>query len=251
MKYLIITISFTYLFSITGLELATKMEDRPKPQDTRSQSSMILTNKKNQTRTLKLINKSMDNSKKQMLWFLEPKDDYGIAFLKIEKDDEEDFMNMWLPGFNKTRRISSTKKTDSFMGSDLSFEDMTNRDLDEYTFKILNDSVRCSEESDTLCYILSSIPKDPYSEYSEHKTWVKKSNFLTLKEESYDKEQKKLKIKEIGYKKIGNLYIMNFLNVKNVQKNHSTVLNIDNIQINNGYSEDIFHSKNLKRMPLD
>jgi len=252
MKYLVLIINFTYLFSITGLELATNMEDRPKPLDIKSESSMVLTNiEKNRKRTLKLINKSMDNSKKQMIWFLEPKDDYGIAFLKIEKDNEDDFMNMWLPGFNKTRRISSAKKTDSFMGSDLSFEDMTNRDLDEYTFKILKDSVKCGEDDETTCYILSSIPIDSYSEYSEHKTWVNKSSFLAIKEESFDKDKKILKTKEIGYQKIENFYIMNFLKVKNVQKNHSTILNIENIQINNGYLEDMFHSKNLKRMPLE
>ena len=252
MKYFLIMINFTYLFSITGLELATKMENRPKPIDIKSQSSMVLNNiDKKRTRTLKLINKSMDNSKKQMIWFLEPKDDYGIAFLKIEKDNEDDFMNMWLPGFNKTRRISSAKKTDSFMGSDLSFEDMTNRDLDEYTFEILDDNAKYSNDNDVMCYILSSIPKDPYSEYSMHKTWVDTSNFLALKEESYDKDNKILKTKKIGYQKIENFHIMNFLEVKNVQKNHSTILSIENIQINNGYSENMFHSKNLKRMPLD
>ena len=67
-----------------------------------------------------------------MICFLEPKDDYGIAFLKIEYDEKDEFMNMWLPGFERFRRISSQKKTDSFMGSDLSFEDLTNRDINEY-----------------------------------------------------------------------------------------------------------------------
>ena len=53
MKYFLIIINFTYLFSITGLELATKMEDRAKPLDIKSQSSMVLNNiDKERTRTL-------------------------------------------------------------------------------------------------------------------------------------------------------------------------------------------------------
>jgi len=249
MKYIIIIFNITFLFSITGIELAKKMENRDKPIDTKSKSTMELLKKNGKKRTLKLINKSKDNSKKQMIWFLEPRDDYGIAFLKIEKKGESDFMNMWLPGFKKFRRISSQKKSDSFMGSDLSYEDMTNRDIEEYEFKLLDDEALCKENSDDKCYLLSSKPKDEFSEYSEHLTWITKDTFLSLREESYDKDGEKLKYKELTYAEIDNYYIMNTLNVKNIQKHTSTFLTINDIKINNGYSDDIFHSKSLKRVP--
>ena len=83
--YLHILVYFNLLFSMTGVELAKKMKDRPKPFDTQSNSSMILTNKKGKEKNLLLISKSKDDSKKQMIWFLKPKDDYGISFLKIEQ----------------------------------------------------------------------------------------------------------------------------------------------------------------------
>lgn len=236
-------------FAMTGYELATLMKEISKPIDTQSESSMILTNKKGKKKNLKLISKSKDDSKKQMIWFLEPKDDYGISFLKIEQDNGDDFMNMWLPGFNKFRRISSQKKSDSFMGSDLSFEDMTNRELDEYTYSILQKDLLCYEDSTQLCYLLESKPNDNDSEYSRHITWVNKKNFLSLKEESYDKENKILKKKSIKYKKVDNYDIMNELFVENVQKNHTTLLQINNIKINFGFSDDIFHTKTIKRMP--
>jgi outer membrane lipoprotein-sorting protein len=158
---------------------------------------------------------------------------------------------MWLPGFNKFRRISSQKKSDSFMGSDLSFEDMTNRELDEYTYKMIESDVLCYEALDKICYILESIPNDKESEYSKHITWVEKDTFLSLKEESYDKDNKLLKNKSITYTSIQNYNIMNKLYVKNVQKNHSTLLQINNIKINSGFSDDIFHTKTIKRMPLN
>ena len=167
MKNIIIIFNITFLFSMTGLELATKMENRDKPIDTKSKSTMELLKKNGKKSTLELINKSKDNSKKQMIWFLEPRDDYGIAFLKIEKKGESDFMNMWLPGFKKFRRISSQKKSDSFMGSDLSYEDMTNRDIEEYEFKLLDDNASCKPNSENKCYLLSSKPKDKFSEYSK------------------------------------------------------------------------------------
>jgi outer membrane lipoprotein-sorting protein len=250
-KYLHILIFINFIYSMTGLELAQAMKNRAKPTDTQSESIMVLTNKKGKKKTLKLLSKSKDDSKKQMIWFLEPKDDYGVSFLKIENSDGDDFMNMWLPGFNKFRRISSQKKTDSFMGSDLSFEDMTNRELDEYIYKTLEVDIKCNDSTEDLCYILESIPKNPKSEYSRHITWIKKDSYLSLKEESYDKEDKLLKNKSIQYSKIDNYYIMSELDVKNIQKNHTTLLTISNIKVNLGFSDKIFHTKTIKRMPLN
>ena len=257
-KFLLILFYISSLYSlpaeklITGLELAKRMEARLKPNDLKSENTMILTNKKGRKKTSKLISKSKDDSKKQMIWFLEPKDDYGISFLKIEHADEDDYMNMWLPGFNKFRRISSQKKTDSFMGSDLSFEDLSNRDIEDYDYLIIDASTECHDQDiEKKCYILESKPKDKNSEYSKHISWVDKNKLIALKEESFDKDEKLLKTKSINYQQIEEYLIMRELFVKNVQKNHTTLLTIDKISINLNYTEDIFHTKNLKRIPLD
>ena len=44
---------------------------------------------------------------------------------------------------------------------------------------------------------------------------------------------------------------MKTLFVHNVQKEHTTSLNIDKININLGYEDDMFHTRNLKRIPQD
>ncbi len=249
--YLYILIYINLIYSMTGIELAQKMKDRPKPIDTQSNSSMLLINKKGKKKNLLLISKSKDDSKKQMIWFLEPKDDYGISFLKIENDEGDDFMNMWLPAFKKFRRISSQKKSDSFMGSDLSFEDMTNREVHDYQYEILDNDSPCFKDNKIKeCYILESIPYDKSSEYSKHISWVDKESYLSYKEESYDKDEKLLKKKTIKYSLIDNYSIMNELFVENIQKNHSTLLKVSEIKINLGFNDDIFHTKTIKRMPL-
>ena len=136
------------------------------------------------------------------------------------------------------------------MGSDLSFEDLTNRDIDEYKYKIIDENALCSDY-DNGCYKLISEPKNIDSEYSYHITWVTKDNFLSVMEESYDENKELLKIKSIEFEKIDEYYIMRSLFVHNIQKNHKTELIIDEININLGYGDDIFHTKNLKRIPQD
>ena len=136
------------------------------------------------------------------------------------------------------------------MGSDLSFEDLTNRDIEDYEYVLLEENASCNNNSNG-CYKLLSKPKDISTEYSKHITWVTKDHYLAIKEESYDQDEQLLKLKNIKFKKINEYYIMNELFVENIQKNHSTLLTIDEINLNLGFKDDLFHTKTLKRIPQD
>ena len=244
-RLIILSILFQLLFALTGIELALLVDDRDSPKDMKSNMSMLLTNKNGKTRTSKIRSYSKDENKKQILWFLAPADDKGVAYLKIEHENKNDDMKLWLPNFKKIRRISSKKKSESFMGSDMSYEDMTSRNIDEYTYSILG-----SEKIDNVdCYILESVPSGIKTEYSKHISWITKDMHLPIKEESFDKNMELLKSKSIIYQQIKEYSIMVELHVKNVQRNHQTILKFDNIEVDSGIKDNIFHEKNLKRMP--
>ena len=243
-KLLLILFFTSFTFSMTGIELAKKMEDRAKPNDLRSENTMVLTNKKGKIKTSKLISKSKDDSKKQMIWFLKPRKDKGIAFLKIEHEDKDDFMTMWLPGFSRFKRIKSSQKSDSFMGSDLSFEDLTNRTISDYNYKII--------EINDNEYILESLPKGIDSEYSKHITKIKEIEeniYIATEEKSYDLNNELLKTKIFNFIKIDNYYVMDRLDVVNVQKNHSTLLIVNEVSLNNNFEDSKFSQRSLKIIP--
>ena len=169
-----------------------------------------------------------------------------ISFLKIEHDNEDDFMTMWLPGFSRFKRIKSSQKSDSFMGSDLSFEDLTNRIISDYKYKILE-----TNETEKW-YQLESIPIGLESEYSKHITKISEIEegvFIAIEENSYDEENKLLKTKKFNFQKIDSYYIMNELEVENVQKKHSTILTVNDISLNNNYEDSKFTQRSLKIIP--
>ena len=247
LKYInIIILLFSFAFAETGLEIAQKIDSKQKPKDMKANLTMVLTNKKGKTRALTLRSIAKDDSKKQIIWFLAPADDKGVAFLKIEHDGNDDEMRLWLPAFNKVRRISSKQKADSFMGSDMSYEDMTSRELEEYTY-----TLKGSEKIEDIdCYLLESVP-DPAlnSEYSKHISWVSKTDYLVIKEESYDRSDRILKIKLIKYMKLKGYDVPQDMYVGNVQKHHNTRLTFNNIEIDTGVNDSLFQEKNLKRLP--
>ena len=246
-KYIsIFIVLFSYLLAQSGLEIMQKVDDRDAPKDMKVNLTMKLTNKKGKTRSSTLRSISKDDSKKQIIWFLAPADDKGVSFLKIEQDDGDDEMRLWLPAFNKVRRISSNQKSDSFMGSDMSYEDMTSKELDEYTYELLGEE----KLDDIECYKVLSTPKpETETSYSKFIGWITKDEYLALKEESYDKNDRLVKVRTIKYVKQKGYMVPEEIFVKNVQNKHSTLLTFDELELDTNVKNDLFQEKNLKRLP--
>ena len=101
---LILIIIISFVFSETGLEIATRMENKSKPIDVKSDITLTLNKKKSKSLSFRSIMK--DNGEKQIMWFTAPPADKGVAFLKLEKEGKSDDMRMCLPAFKKIRRIS-------------------------------------------------------------------------------------------------------------------------------------------------
>ena len=246
MKKISLLLVAGYVFALTGDELALQMENRKTPADSKVDLLMTLINKQGKTRSSSLRSIIKDDGAKQIIWFLSPADDKGVAFLKIEHDDRDDEMYIWLPSFKKIRRISAKKRSDSFMGSDMSYEDLSSRQLDENTYILIGQEVYDS----ISCHLLESIPKEHIrSEYSRHITWVDPNLLIPLKEESYDKFGQLLKEKYFSYTIIKKYQILTKVHVTNIQKNHSTTLHFENIELDTGLSDDLFHERYLKRLP--
>ena len=248
MKNIILMFFPILVFSQSGREIAEMIENRPAPDDLINKTVMILTNSKGKTRTHKMISKSKNGSEKQIIWFMEPKDDRGIAFLKIEHKNRDDEMRMWLPAFKKVRRISSKKKSDSFMGSDLSFEDLSNRRLNSNDYKRLEDAKWLGRD----CYVLETVPKkESKSNYVRHVSWIDKNHINILKEQSFNKKNKLEKEKHFSYETRGKYQLIKKVSVENLLEKHATEITFSDIVINSGISDKLFNDISLRRLPTE
>ena len=185
-----------------------------------------------------MVSLSKDNGDKMLMFFKSPKRDKGVGFLKIETE-EDDKISLFIPKLKKIRRISSSNQSDSFMGSDLSFEDMLSRNLDEFDYKIIS-------ESEDI-YKLESISLNDDSEYYRHISWITKNELLIIKEESYDKNNKLLKEKSFKQIKMEGYNLISEIDVINVQDQHRTILGIQTLEVDGNIDNDTFNEINLKR----
>ena len=243
---IIFLLNSLFLFSQNGDDIALMIDNRKVPKILSNTINMTLTNSKGKIRTNKMISKSIDKNRKQIIWFLEPKDDKGISFLKIEQKGKDDQMRMWLPAFKKVRRISAKKKGDSFMGSDLSYEDLSTRDIENHAHRRLEDDFFSNSD----CFVLETIPrKELNSSYSKHISWINKSNSSIIKEESYNKRGEIKKKKFFTYQIFNDYYIVTKILVEDIKKKHTTEVIFSNVSVNDSVKETLFHERNLRKIP--
>ena len=246
MKLFIIISCFSISISnISGYDIMKSMHQKDKPQDLKSILTMESEKEDGRKRTSIFKSWVKDSGEKQLIWFIEPNEYKGIAFLKIEKDNDTD-MRMWLPRYKKIRKISAANKNDSFMNSDLTFEDLYIRHIDDYSYTLIKEE----EYNSRLCYVVLSLIKDPQnSAYSKHETWISKNELLPVKEISYDKNDVGDKQKEFTYIKKDGKDIVSSIKIKNLKKEHYTNLYINDIILDSGIDDNYFKEHRLKRVP--
>jgi hypothetical protein len=99
---------------------------------------MVLIDKHGNQRVRRIKSFRMDRGEDdlRLMFFQHPADVKDTGFLTYDYDqaDRDDDQWLYLPALRKTKRIASTDKSGSFMGSDLNYSDMTSRELDDYDY---------------------------------------------------------------------------------------------------------------------
>ncbi|NOQ26349.1 MAG: outer membrane lipoprotein-sorting protein [Bacteroidales bacterium] len=233
--------------SLTGKQIVEKAYNRSTGDDQTSNLTMTLINKNGdqRIRKIKQFTKDMGEVEKSIMFFLTPADVKNTSFMSWAYDsDQNDDQWIYLPALKKTKRISSDSKSDYFMGSDFTYDDLGDRKLDDDSHKLLREETIDGK----ACYVVESISKDEEYMYTKTITWIIKDNFIGLKKEFYDEDEELLKILSIKkYEEISGFLIITNSEMKNVQKNHKTSMVLNNAQINTNISVAKFTERIMMR----
>src|SRR5262245_16596493 len=125
-------------------------------------------------------------SSKAVLRFSAPAEVKGVALLVINHPDRSSDQWMWIPAINRERRIALQDRSTRFFGTDFSFEDLEERDINQFDYKLVG------EESidGASCWKLQSTPKQAkVSQYSHSYVWIRKDNYALTQIESYSNDE--------------------------------------------------------------
>src|SRR5262245_24202700 len=125
-------------------------------------------------------------SSKSVLRFTAPAEVKGVALLVVNHPERASDQWMWTPAIERERRIALQDRSTRFFGTDFSFEDLEERDVDQFDY-----ALRSDETIDgAVCWRVESTPKEgKSSQYTRSVVWVRKDNYALAKIENFVKEE--------------------------------------------------------------
>lgn len=175
-----------------------------------------------------------DQTEKRIIKFLSPAEVEGTGILIFDHEEEADDMWIYLPALRKTRRIVSSEKSNSFMGSEFSNADMTAPSIQDFAYALLGSE----EVNGTDCWKIEAVPADISLEdeygYSMAIRWIGKEDHVVRKSSFYDFSETLIKtIKTINFKRMdpdrGN-YMVTEMVAENFQNGRSSTMKMDKVQ---------------------
>src|SRR5581483_927693 len=181
---------------------------------------------------------------KAILRFTAPAEVKGVALLIVNHTDRSSDQWMWTPAIERERRIATQDRSTRFFGTDFSFEDLEERDVDQFDYKLLGE--------DTLdgvpCWKIESKPKESKSsQYTSSTLWVRKDNYVAAQIESFDKDKLIRRIRYGDIEKISGIWTPRSIEVYDANRKSRTVLKLEKLEYNVPMQDADFTIEALRR----
>jgi outer membrane lipoprotein-sorting protein len=183
---------------------------------------------------------------KVVLRFTAPPEVKGVALLIVNHPDRASDQWMWTPAIERDRRIALQDRSTSFFGTDFSFEDLEERDVDQYNYALAgagDDTV-----DGAVCWKIQSTPKATRSsQYTRSTVWIRKDNYAVARIENEIKDRV---VRRLSYSRIENvqgIWAGRQLEMADLRRGSRTRLTLEQLQYNGPLKDDDFTLQALRR----
>lgn len=180
---------------------------------------------------------------KSILRFTAPPEIEGLALLIINHADRTSDQWLWTPAIERERRIAVQDRSTRFFGTDFSFEDLEERDVKQFDYKMLGE--------DTIdgarCWKIESTPKESRSsQYTSSILSIRKDNYVIAQIENYTKDKLVRRIHYSDIEKVDNILTPRTVEVFDAVRNSRTVLKLEKLRYNLPMKDEDFTIQALR-----
>lgn len=238
-----------------GPQLMATVDARDEGVTQKSRIRFLLTDRQGRTREQEAVTlrRYEGDDKKQVLFYREPSNIRGTAFLTYDYADPERDDDQWLylPAARKTRRISASDRGDYFLGTDLTYEDLKRQNkvsLSDWRFE----TVGHDEVDGTAVIVVEGAPvSERIAEelgYSRARWYVEPDSATIRKAENWDLQGNRLKtVRFADIRKVQGIWTVHEITVDNHKTGHSTRLAISDIVYGLDVADSAFDERALSR----
>ena len=181
---------------------------------------------------------------KAVLRFTAPAEVKGVALLVHSHPDRASDQWMWRPAIERDQRIALQDRSTRFFGTDFSYEDLEERDVNQYDFKLLGEETL----DGAACHKVEATPREKKaSQYTKSILWVTKDHYIYVQAESYNKNGVARVIKYSNIENVQGIWTARTLEVQDMKTKSRTVMKLEKLQYNMPMKEEDFTLQALRR----
>lgn len=230
-----------------ALALAQAVYDAPNGDDFASRAEMTLIEKGHEPRRREMYTFRLDRGRGErwsLTRFTRPSDIDGVGLLTKDHPGDNSDQWLYLPALGRVRRISSSRKGGRFVGSDMFFEDLRDREVDMDHHRLQGEG----KLGKLVCKILVSTPTDPdNSVYTKRVSWVHPATLIPLRVDLYQAHSKnptkRLSVKRI--KRIQGYWTVLDSTMQDLETGHVTRIAQKTVRYNQEIPARLFTSEGL------
>jgi hypothetical protein len=181
---------------------------------------------------------------KMVLRFTAPAEVKGVALLVVNHPDRASDQWMWTPAIERDRRIALQDRSTRFFGTDFSFEDLEERDVNQYDYSLAGgDAIDAAD-----CWKIQSIPKEAKSsQYTRSFVWIREDNYAVARIENYVKDQAVRRLNYTDIQNIQGIWTGRQLEMADLRRGSRTRLTLDKLRYNVPMKEEDFTLQAIRR----
>ena len=238
-------------------EIMQKVRDRDDGDNQTANVQMVLIDRRSneRVRDLRSFGKDKGEDTYTMMFFLSPADIKDTGFLTYDYDDwqKDDDQWLYLPALKKSKRIAYSNKSGSFMGSDFSYADMTERPLEKYDYTLLKED----EINGHPVWVIQSVPNDKEeikeTGYTKSIHFVRQDNHVVIRSKAWLKKGRRNKYMEVKeLEQIDGIWVPTLVTMvtkKGDQTQHRTVLRTSDTKFDQPLDFESFSVRGLEAGP--
>ncbi|MCX6538254.1 MAG: outer membrane lipoprotein-sorting protein [Acidobacteria bacterium] len=181
---------------------------------------------------------------KSLLTFVAPPDVKGVMLLVLSYPDRASDQWMWIPANERERRVALQDRATRFFGTDFTFEDLEERDVEQYSYSMVGDEAI----DGVACWKIESRPKQAKaSQYTRSYIWVRKDNYAFQQFENYIKKELVRRLKYSRIEQVQGIWSARMAEMTDFRRNSRTVLTFEKLLYNTPMNEEGFTVQALRR----
>jgi outer membrane lipoprotein-sorting protein len=181
---------------------------------------------------------------KAVLRFTLPAEVKGVALLIVNHPDRASDQWMWTPAIERDRRIALQDRSTRFFGTDFSFEDLEERDVNQYDYTLAGDDTI----DGAACWKIASTPRQAKSsQYTRSIVWIRKDNYAFARIENYVKDQAVRRLNYSDIQNVQGIWTAKQLEMSDLRRGSRTRLTLDKLEYNVALKDEDFTLQAIRR----